>query len=80
MLFFFGRGGRLSIVDVLSRAGATSRGGEGFAIVGIMTFVLASKTEPFPKAVSVFDGGEFCDGDGIDIHCIGVSLGAGNEG
>ena len=80
MLFFFGRRGHLGIVDVLSRAGATSGGGEGFGIVGIMTFASASKTESFPKVVSVFGGGEFCDGDGIDIHCIGVSLGAGNKG
>ena len=44
MLFFFGRG-HLGIVDVLSRAGATSGGGEGFAIVGIMFLALASETE-----------------------------------
>ena len=80
MLFFFGKGGHLGIVDVLSRAGVTIGGGEGFAIVGVMTFASASKTEPFPKAASTFSGGEFCNGDGIDIHCIGVSLGAGNEG
>ena len=44
MLFFFGRGGHLGIVDVLSRAGATSGGGEGFAIVGVITFASALKT------------------------------------
>ena len=81
MLFFFGRGGRLGIVDVLSRVGAMSGGGgEGFAIVGVMSLASALKTESFSKAASVFGGGEFCDGDGINIHCIGVSLGAGNEG
>ena len=67
-------------MDVLSKAGATSGGGECFAIVGIMTFASASKTKTFPKATSVFGGGEFCDSDSVDIHCIGVSLGVGNEG
>ena len=80
MLFFFGRGGRLGIVDVLNRAGATSGGGEGFAIVGIMSFASASKTKPFPKAASTFGGGEFCNSDGVNIDCIGVSLGVGNKG
>ena len=45
-----------------------------------MSLVSASKTKPFPKAVSMFGGGEFCDGDGVNIHCIGVFLRAGNEG
>ena len=80
MLFFFGRGGCLGIVNVLSRAGVTSGGGEGFAIVGIMSFVSALKTEPFPKAASTFGGGEFCNSDGVNIDCIGVSLGVGNKG
>ena len=79
MLFFFGRG-HLGIVDVLSRAGATSGGGEGFAIVGIMSFVSALKTEPFPKAASTFGGGKSCNSDGVNIHCIGISLGVGNKG
>ena len=57
-----------------------SEGGEGFAIVGVMSFALALKTESFPKAVSTFSGGEFCDGDSVNIHCIGVSLIVGNEG
>ena len=61
MLFFFGRGGCLGIVDVLGRVGATSRGGKGFAIVGIMSLASASKTESFSKATSMFNGGEFCD-------------------
>ena len=80
MLFFFGRGGRLGIVDVLGRAGATSGGGEGFAIVGVMSLASALKTEPFSKASSAFGGGEFGDGDGVNIHCIGVFLEAGNKG
>ena len=43
MLFFFRRGGRLSIVNVL---GAMSRGGgKGLATVGIMFLALASETE-----------------------------------
>ena len=29
---------------------------------------------------STFGGGEFCDGDGVNIHCIGVFLEVGNEG
>ena len=73
-------GGHLGIVDVLGRVGVTSRGGgEGFAIVGIMFLASASKTESFFKAVSTFSGGEFCDGDGVNIHCIGVFLGVGSK-
>ena len=67
-------------MDVLSRTGVTSGGGEGFAIVGIVSLASALKTKPLPKAASAFGGSEFCDGDGVNIHCIGVSLGAGNEG
>ena len=46
-------------MDVLNRAGVTSGRGEGFSIVSIMFFSSASKTEPFPKAVSVFGGVSF---------------------
>ena len=79
MLFFFGRG-HLGIVDVLSRTGVTSGGGEGFAIVGIVSLASALKTKPLPKAASAFGGSEFCDGDGVNIHCIEVFLGVGNKG
>ena len=45
MLFYFGRGGCFSIVDVLSRIGAASEGGgEGLAIVGVMSLASALKT------------------------------------
>ena len=68
-------------MDILSWVGAMSGGGgESFAIVGIMSLVSAAKTKSFSKAASAFGGGEFCDGDGVNIHCIGISLGAGNEG
>ena len=67
-------------MDILSRVGAMSGGGEGFAIVGIMSFVLASKTESFSKAVSMFGGDEFCDSDSVNVQCIGVSLRAENKG
>ena len=81
MLFYFGRGGCFSIVEVLSRVGAASGGGgKGLAIVGVMSLASASETESFSKAASMFSGGEFCDGDGINIHCIGVFLGAMNKG
>ena len=58
----------------------TSGGGEGFAIVGVMSFALALKTESFPKAVSMFGGDEFCDSDSVNVQCIGVSLRAENKG
>ena len=81
MLFFFGRGVYFSIVDVLSRIGVVSGGGgEGLAIVGIMSFVSALETESFSKAASAFGGSEFCDSDGINIHCIWVFLGVMNKG
>ena len=81
MLFYFGRGGCFSIINVLSRVGAVNGGGgEGLAIVGVMSLALASETESFSKAVSTFGGGEFCDSDGINIHCIGVFLGVMNKG
>ena len=79
MLFYFRKGGCFGIVDVLHGIGAVS-GGKGLAIVGIMSLSSASETESFSKAPSTFSGGEFCDGDGINIHCIGVFLGAMNEG
>ena len=42
MLFFFGRGGCFSIIDVLSRVGMASGGeGKGLAIVGVMSLASA---------------------------------------
>ena len=67
-------------MDVLGRAGATSGGGEGFAIVNVMSLASALKTKSFLKALSTFDRSEFCDGDGVNIHCIGVFLGVRNKG
>ena len=54
-------------------------GGEGLAIVGIMPFLPASQAESLSETPASLGRGEFGDGDGIDIHGVGIFLWSGSK-
>ena len=63
-------------LDILSGVA----GGEGLAVVGVMSFLSASEAESLLKTPSSFGRSEFGDGDSVNIHGVGIFLWSGSEG